>query len=190
MSSLQQHPEKMSPGVWRHFRAILLLPFMNVVVIPSLILILANDFDLSWIGTFTLPTTATSIVCLFLLLLGGALIVRSIALFVGHGRGTLAPWDPPQQLLVRGIYRYVRNPMKIGLVFVLLAEVMVCRSVALAYWFGFFTTINVVYIQVWEEPDLLKRFGHHYSDYCNQVPRWIPRLTAWLADANAAVEDR
>jgi protein-S-isoprenylcysteine O-methyltransferase Ste14 len=158
---------------WRHVRAIALLPFMNTVVIPSVLLALWPART----GTPLSDVTAIAMVAGALLLCGGAaLVAHSIRLFVRLGRGTLAPWDPTQLLVNAGAYRFTRNPMKGGLFLVLLGETLLLRSAALAVWLACFASVNIVYIRVAEEPGLLARFGQPYRDYCARVPRWWPSL--------------
>jgi len=108
-----------------------------------------------------------------------ALAVWTVRIFLGFGKGTPAPWAPPRRLVVRGPYRYVRNPMISGVLMLLLAESLFCRSVPLAVWMGVFFAANAVYFPLVEEKGLEKRFGDDYRKYKAHVPRWIPRLTPW-----------
>jgi protein-S-isoprenylcysteine O-methyltransferase Ste14 len=160
---------------WRHLRAIALLPFMNTVVIPSVLLTL---WPAPASAPLASPTGLAMAAGVLLLCAGVALVVHSIGLFVRWGRGTLAPWDPAQLLVSAGAYRFTRNPMKGGLFLVLLGEALVLRSAALAVWLACFASVNIVYIRVAEEPGLLARFGQPYRDYCARVPRWWPSLRA------------
>ena len=114
-----------------------------------------------------------------LICLGLVLMVATIRLFVTVGKGTLAPWNPTQRLVVQGIYRHVRNPMISGVSFILLGEALLAASLPLLCWFMFALIVNAVYIPLIEEPGLVKRFGDQYLAYKRNVPRWIPRLTAW-----------
>jgi len=95
--------------------------------------------------------------------------------FTFAGRGTPAPIDPPKELVVRGLYRYVRNPMYVGILSILLGEALLFGSSRLfeytAVAFIFFFLIVVLY----EEPMLRQKFGESYREYCEDVPRWIPR---------------
>src|SRR5690242_14117739 len=84
--------------------------------------------------------------------IGLALFASSLHHFVTRGRGTLAPWDPPRRLVVSGPYRWVRNPMISGVIFVLFAEAAVLRSEGLLIWAATFVAMNVVYIPLIEEP--------------------------------------
>ena len=114
--------------------------------------------------------------------LGLVLAVATIRLFMTVGEGTIAPWDPPQRLVVRGVYRHVRNPMITGLCLVLLGEAILAASLPLLGLFALGVIVNVIYIPLSEEPGLARRFGDDYLAYKRNVPRWIPRLTPWKAD--------
>jgi protein-S-isoprenylcysteine O-methyltransferase Ste14 len=112
--------------------------------------------------------------------LGLLLVVRTVALFVTVGRGTLAPWDPTSRLVVLGPYRRVRNPMISGVLCILLGEASLLGSWPLLAWFGAAFAVNAVYLPLVEERGLRRRFGAEYDDYRANVPRWIPRLRAWV----------
>ena len=98
----------------------------------------------------------------------------SMRTFKSKGNGTPAPWAPPKNFVVTGPYQYVRNPMISGVIFMLYAEFCITKSVALFLWFLTFTFINLFYIHYVEEPQLKKRFGKPYEEYCSKVPCWIP----------------
>jgi protein-S-isoprenylcysteine O-methyltransferase Ste14 len=108
---------------------------------------------------------------------GGILLLAAcIFEFARSGRGTLSPVDPPRHLVVRGLYRYVRNPMYLAVTIILLGEASVIRSLDLViYWTAFFAAANLFVIG-YEEPYLRSRFGVSYETYTNQVGRWIPRF--------------
>lgn len=103
----------------------------------------------------------------------------TISLFVIIGKGTLAPWDPTQKLVIRGPYRYERNPMISGVLAILLAEALLAGSTAMVIYVLIFTAVNMIYMPLSEEPGLSKRFGAEYITYKQHVPRWIPRLKPW-----------
>jgi protein-S-isoprenylcysteine O-methyltransferase Ste14 len=160
----------------RHLLAIMVLPFVVAVVIPI------------WVGRrnhVTLALNATPLqhieqfVGLCLVLIGLLLFVSSLRRFAGDGKGTLAPWDPPRQLVVSGPYRYVRNPMISGVLFVLFGEALILLSPPHLSWALTFLVINAIYIPLLEEPQLRSRFGASYAEYCDHVPRLIPRLWPW-----------
>jgi protein-S-isoprenylcysteine O-methyltransferase Ste14 len=165
--------------MWNHLRAIILLPGIVTLLIPGTILWRAgtDSFGLRQsipASRIVLPMIGGLCICLGLLLM-----VATIRLFVKVGRGTLAPWEPTQSLVVQGVYRHVRNPMISGVLFVLLGESVLTASLPLFWWFLVFAFINATYIPLLEEPGLVKRFGEDYLDYKRNVPRWVPRWTPW-----------
>ncbi len=110
-----------------------------------------------------------------LIALGAALLAVCIVEFARSGRGTLSPVDPPRHLVVRGLYRYVRNPMYLSVTTIVLGEALLTRSAALAiYWAGWFVAVNL-FVMGYEEPTLRDQFGDSYDEYTRRVPRWIPR---------------
>jgi len=124
------------------------------------------------------PTLAADLLGLLCAGVGVAVLGACILEFARSGRGTLAPIDPPRELVVQGLYRYVRNPMYLGVATILLGEVLLVRSLELlAYWLIVFAGANLFVIG-YEEPSLRRRFGEPYDRYTKQVGRWLPRLTA------------
>ncbi len=162
----------------KHFRAILLLPFMVTVVIPVTILWLSGP-DAFGLWQSVLARVGRPVLGGVLICQGLVLLVATNRLFVTVGNGTLAPWNPTQRLVVQGAYRYVRNPMISGVMAILLGEAICAASLPLACWFVVFLVVNALYIRLAEEPGLMKRFGEDYVQYKQDVPRWIPRLKPW-----------
>ncbi|MGH7616757.1 MAG: methyltransferase family protein [Gemmatimonadaceae bacterium] len=122
------------------------------------------------------PFGAAQLAGLALIVTGATLLGTCVWEFAHSGRGTLSPIDPPRRLVVRGLYRYVRNPMYLAVTTILLGEATAARSrELLVYWVVFFAVVNVA-ILVHEEPHLRHRFGASYVEYCANVGRWIPRL--------------
>ena len=111
------------------------------------------------------------------MLLGAAIYFWCAWDFTFAGKGTPAPIDPPKELVVRGLYRYVRNPMYVGVLTLLAGEVLFFASRRLfiyaAVAFSFFHLFVIFY----EEPALQQKFGESYRRYCETVPRWLPRWT-------------
>ena len=164
--------------VWllRQLIAIAVLPFTVAVIIPA------------WVArrNHIIPGVGSSVVeiglqsaGLVLLTIGLLLFAASLRDFITQGRGTLAPWDPPRELVTRGPYRYVRNPMISGVVLVLFGEALVLLSFPHLQWALIFLGINAVYIPLIEEPLLAQRFGAAYRNYRRHVPRLLPRLRPW-----------
>ena len=160
--------------VWRHVRAVALLPFMVAIVVPGL-LVSFIETHVGWElppALWALPfLIAASLIASGLVLFGW-----TVRLFAGAGQGTLAPWDPTQRLVVAGPYRHVRNPMISGVLAVLLGEAALFGSWPLFVWFLVFLALNQVYIPLSEEPGMERRFGEEYRRYARNVPRWLPRL--------------
>jgi protein-S-isoprenylcysteine O-methyltransferase Ste14 len=157
----------------RHLLAILILPFMAAVVLPYWLLSYFADADTRWRNVWPLEWIPRSLGAL--VLVGGlALFGWCLVSFAKVGHGTLAPWDPTEDLVAAGPYRYSRNPMITGVAFVLIGEAIVFGSTVLGLWAAVFVLVNQVYFIAWEEPDLASRFGASYLAYKATVPRWIP----------------
>ena len=122
---------------------------------------------------------ALQILGAFVLAFGIFLFAASLRKFATEGEGTLAPWDPPRKLVVRGPYRYVRNPMISGVIFMIFGEALILLSIPHAMWALTFLAVNFIYIPLLEEPQLRNRFGDDYVEYCNHVPRLFPRLNPY-----------
>jgi protein-S-isoprenylcysteine O-methyltransferase Ste14 len=106
--------------------------------------------------------------------LGAVLLAACIWEFARSGRGTLSPVDPPKELVVRGLYRYVRNPMYLSVTLIVLGQVLLMRSrPLLVYWAIWFAAVNLFVIG-YEEPNLRRRFGESYERYTRSVGRWLP----------------
>jgi protein-S-isoprenylcysteine O-methyltransferase Ste14 len=108
---------------------------------------------------------------------GAGILFRCIWDFAVTGRGTLAPVDPPRHLVVRGLYRYVRNPMYVGVVSILLGEALLFLSRALLWYAVGFWTLAHLFVVLYEEPVLRRQFDESYDNYCRRVHRWLPRRT-------------
>ncbi|MBI4751843.1 MAG: isoprenylcysteine carboxylmethyltransferase family protein [Acidobacteria bacterium] len=111
-----------------------------------------------------------------LMIVGGTGLLGCIWQFFAEGRGTLAPVDPPKHLVVRGLYRSVRNPMYVCVLLVLCGEAIFFQSQAILIEAGVFFLCTHLFVTLYEEPALRKQFGASYEDYVQKVGRWIPRL--------------
>jgi protein-S-isoprenylcysteine O-methyltransferase Ste14 len=145
-----------------------LLPVFVLIIMPLLIE-----------SNFIFRMNIISIVGLMILLIGLVTMILTIRMFIQLGKGTLAPWSPTRKLVVFGLYRYVRNPMILGVSLILLGESILFRSYRIAVWLVIFFLTNHFYFLLFEEPGLEKRFWREYVEYKRNVPRWIPRLTPW-----------
>jgi protein-S-isoprenylcysteine O-methyltransferase Ste14 len=142
-----------------------ILPITVLVIVPAWI-------EKNWTININFLVFAGST----LVLIGLMIMVVCISSFIRIGRGTLAPWSPTRKLVVKGLYRYVRNPMILGVWIVLLGEALALKSQNILIWAASFFVINTIYFIVYEEPDLEDRFGEEYRDYKKHVSRWLPRL--------------
>lgn len=108
----------------------------------------------------------------------GAAIYLYTALwgFAAIGMGTPAPIDPPKILVVRGLHRYVRNPMYIGVALVIAGQAWLFHSPQVAIYLCCVLVIAHLFVLFYEEPTLQRQFGEEYERYRARVPRWFPRL--------------
>jgi protein-S-isoprenylcysteine O-methyltransferase Ste14 len=107
---------------------------------------------------------------------GGLLLLDSFVRFVRRGRGTPAPIAPPEHLLASGPYRYVRNPMYLGVLAMILGQAFLLGSRGLfAYGAGVWLVLQL-FLTLYEEPNLRRRFGPVYEEYRSTAGRWLPRL--------------
>ncbi len=147
------------------------------VLIPLLVL-RRNGSDIGW-GLDGALAVLPVLLGLAATAAGFALWLWTVRLFARIGRGTLAPWDPTRHLVVEGPYRHVRNPMITAVVSVLAGEAALFGSPPLLIWALAFFAINHAFFLLHEEPGLARRFGDEYREYRENVPRWLPRRTAW-----------
>ena len=109
-------------------------------------------------------------------LFGGIILLWSFWNFIAQGRGTPAPIDPPKELVVTGFYRYVRNPMYVAVLAINIGYFLWFKFVWLIVYTAIvFLTVHL-FVTLYEEPTLKKKFGASYEDYLQKVPRWIPRI--------------
>ncbi len=110
-------------------------------------------------------------------LVGGVIILLwCVRDFYVGGKGTLAPWDPPRRLVVIGLYRFVRNPMYVGLLLLLSGWALLAGSPLLASYTIFFAIAFHLRVVLYEEPRLKRQFTQDWLAYRAAVPRWLPRL--------------
>jgi protein-S-isoprenylcysteine O-methyltransferase Ste14 len=109
-------------------------------------------------------------------LAGLAMVVACFVRFVREGRGTPAPTAPTEELVVGGLYRYLRNPMYVGVGLVIAGQCLAFRSLALVIWLALFTLSVTIFVVAYEQPTLRARYGASYDAYCRSVPAVVPRL--------------
>ncbi len=116
-----------------------------------------------------------------LIALGIPVVLDSFARFALQGVGTPAPVFPTLHLVVKGFYRYVRNPIYLAVVSVILGEGMILGNASLLAYGVLAWLVTHLFVVTYEEPTLRKTFGAEYDAFCANVPRWIPRLSPWNA---------
>jgi protein-S-isoprenylcysteine O-methyltransferase Ste14 len=110
-----------------------------------------------------------------LIVIGSSGLLWCIWQFFSEGHGTLAPIDAPKHLVIRGLYKYVRNPMYVSVVSILIGEAILFLSTAIMTEAGIFMVLAYLFVVFYEEPTLRRQFGESYERYSNTVGRWIPR---------------
>jgi protein-S-isoprenylcysteine O-methyltransferase Ste14 len=93
--------------------------------------------------------------------------------FAVKGLGTPAPIDAPRVLVVNGLYRFTRNPMYLGVFSAIEGQALYYRATQIAVYGCLMLTIAYVFVVLYEEPHLRRRFGAQYEGYCRRVPRWL-----------------
>ena len=111
---------------------------------------------------------------------GAAFLLHAFALFALHG-GTPAPVAPTESLVVTGVYRFVRNPMYLAVLAIILGQALLFGSWWLVLYAALVLTAVVAFVKGYEEPTLTRTYGEQYLDYRRNVPGWWPRLTPWRA---------
>lgn len=135
-----------------------------------------------WITRFSIPSAEPwwqIMPAAALIVIGLSPGIESVKRFIVVGRGGILPLVPTEHLVVSGFYRYVRNPMYAGILIALLGEVTLFRSLdlsvfALILWLGFH-----LFVCFYEERTLTRRYGGEYLLFKRNVPRWLPRISAW-----------
>lgn len=146
----------------RALASFLACPAMVAGLIPIL-LVRGHGVYANWL-TFSLPVLGVGVFALLW-------CVRD---FYVSGRGTLAPWDPPKRLVVAGLYHFVRNPMYVAVLMVLVGWSLLYRSWLLAAYAVVVATVFHLRVVLHEEPWLKRQFGVDWEVYAARVPRWLP----------------
>ncbi len=114
-----------------------------------------------------------------LLMLGLVAVIACFVRFVTEGRGTPAPVAPTEQLVVGGLYRFVRNPMYVAVASMIAGQALLFGSAGVGAWLVAFLVAVVAFVKGYEEPRLAHQFGESYERYRRAVPGWWPRLTPY-----------
>jgi len=114
-----------------------------------------------------------------LILVGAVVLLHAFIRFVVEGRGTPAPVAPPARLVIGGLYRYVRNPMYLATVAIIVGQALALAQFGLLWYAAAAAAAAAAVVQWYEEPALSRRFGEQYERYRRAVGRWRPRLHPW-----------
>jgi protein-S-isoprenylcysteine O-methyltransferase Ste14 len=120
---------------------------------------------------------------------GASILIDSFARFALTGLGTPAPVFPTKHLVVSGLYRYVRNPMYVGVVSAIFGQALMFGSLALLVYGAVVWLAFDLFVAGYEEPTLRDTFGAQYDEFCKNVRRWLPRLTPWKPSSQPHHED-
>jgi len=154
---------------------LLLRSVLAAAVLPGTVTLLIPWLIVSRSGTAPLRDWgAVQALALVPIVIGVSILVRCIYEFAARGRGTLAPVDPPKHLVVSGLYRYVRNPMYLGALIMLLGEAALFRSTTILVFAAVWFLLVNLFVLFYEEPILRRRFGESYDRYRGAVHRWLP----------------
>jgi protein-S-isoprenylcysteine O-methyltransferase Ste14 len=130
---------------------------------------------LSWSGIVEPATTgAPQVAGMLIVAIGTVIALWCVFTFVFMGKGTPAPFDPPRKLVIRGPYRFVRNPMYIGAGLTLAGVALFYESLSISIYTCMFFLITHLFVVFYEEPTLRRTFGDEYEVYCRRVRRWRP----------------
>jgi len=119
------------------------------------------------------------IVGVVLILAGLPVLLDSFARFALEGLGTPAPVFPTRHLIVTGWYRYVRNPMYVAVVSIIVGQALLLGSIHVLEYGAAVWLVAHLFVLLYEEPKMRSTFCEEYREFCANVPRWIPRLTPW-----------
>lgn len=137
-----------------------------------------------WISGWETKDVSTPIRIIGVLLIGTgvAALTYSFVRFVVEGTGTPAPVAPTEDLVVGGLYRYVRNPMYVAVLFVIVGQSLLLGEWSLIWYALVAGAAMAAFAHFYEEPTLARRFGESYQTYRRNVPAWVPRTRPWHSD--------
>ena len=135
------------------------------------------------------PPLVLKLVGVALLAAGLVLLAHTVIRFAVEGFGTPSPVAPTEKLVVGGVYRYLRNPMYVAVVAVIVGQAAILGRPVLLVYAGFFWLLVATFVRFYEEPTLSRRYGEQYAAYRRNVRGWWPRLTPWDGDLGSTRTD-
>lgn len=150
------------------------------VLAPGVVAGLVPWWLTGWRSRDPLPLwVGARVVGIALIATGLVVLVQAFARFVGEGLGTPAPLAPPQHLVIGGLYRYVRNPMYLAVLAIVVGQAFALGQLGLLVYAGVVAVAFILFVRAYEEPNLQGRFGAAYDAYRRAVPGWWPRRHPW-----------
>ena len=146
---------------------------------PGVMGVLVPYFLTGWDGTH--PPLALQVAGAALLAAGAGVLAHTVIRFAVEGLGTPFPAAPTENLVVGGLYRYVRNPMYLAVLAIILGQAAILGRVTLVAYAAVFWAIVAGFVSFYEEPTLSELYGEEYDAYRRAVRRWWPRATPWSA---------
>ena len=153
------------------FAFLLLAPGVVAGLIPGLI----TGWRIPWAGGWASPPAIAAAVPL----VGGVLVLLDAFVRFARADGTPAPPAPTAHLVVVGPYRYVRNPMYLAVLAIILGQALLFGSVGALLYAGVVLVAVVAFVRGYEEPTLEAEYGEEYREFRRNVRGWIPRLRPW-----------
>ena len=155
------------------------------LLMPGTITFLIPYFILHRPGIADLPGfSVTAVFSIIAGLAGFTVLLHCIWGFAFHGKGTLAPIDPPKVLVVHGLFRHTRNPMYLAIIVVLLSEALFFYSLSLLIYAAVAFLSFHLFVILYEEPHLRTQFGESYEEYFKSTPRWRITTRAFIPSNN------
>jgi protein-S-isoprenylcysteine O-methyltransferase Ste14 len=153
---------------------VLIRAVVYAIIFIGFILVYLPSRFARWSGIVEPTTGMPQVAGMILVALGTLLALWCVFTFVFIGKGTPAPFDPPRKLVIRGPYRFVRNPMYIGAGMTLAGAALFYESLSILFYTALFFLIVHLFVVFYEEPTLQRTFGDDYQAYRRRVGRWVP----------------
>ena len=154
-----------------------------LVIAPGATAVLIPWLLTGWEVRVPPPNAAIRVLGLGLIVAGAAVLLGAFARFVLEGHGTPAPVAPTERLVVRGLYRHVRNPMYLAVTATIAGQALFLGRWSLLAYAALFLGTTAAFVRWYEEPTLREQFGAEYEIYRRAVPGWWPRLKPWRPPA-------
>ena len=170
----------MGPANVKSRAAALLLTIVFLFLAPGTVAV----FVPWWIGNWRVHASFFGFTILrvmggLLIAFGAMILIEAFLEFALRGIGTPAPVLPPKHLVVTGTYRFVRNPMYVAVVALILGQGLIFGDVRVLIYGVCVWFFMHLFVFTYEEPNLQRTFSKEYAVFCANVPRWMPRLTPW-----------